>query len=198
MKTNVFLSLALGAVLVLSSCGTNAKSDNSSCCDSNETKAPTTVLTVDELLANAEANIGKTVSVKGICTHLCSHGAGKMFLMGSDDTQIIRVQASQEIGAFKQECVNSIVEATGVLVESKIDETYLVQWEAQLNEQEEEHHGEDEGGCSTEKAARGETGNSTADRIADFRTRIAERTEKEGKAYLSFYHVEGETYNIQE
>ena len=194
MKTNVFLSFAIGVIITFTSCTNGKKTEKT---ESNESKISVT-LSVDELMANAEANIGKDVTVEGLCTHLCAHGAGKMFLMGSDESQIIRIQASEEIGAFKQECVNSMVEATGVLVETKIDEEYLLEWEAQLNEQEKEHHGEGEGGCTSEKNARGEQGNTMNERIADFRTRIAERSEKEGKAYLSFYHIDGVTYSIQE
>ena len=51
---------------------------------------------------------------------------------------------------------------------------------------------------STEKKARGETGNTTEERIADFRKKIAERKAKTGKDYLSFYFVEAESYKILE
>ena len=59
-------------------------------------------------------------------------------------------------------------------------------------------HGTGEAGCSTEKKARGETGNTTEERIADFRKKIAERKAKTGKDYLSFYFVEAESYKILE
>ena len=61
-----------------------------------------------------------------------------------------------------------------------------------------EEHGDGEGGCSTEKAARGETGNTTEERIADFRARIAERKQATGKEYLSFYFVEATAYEVLE
>ena len=34
------------------------------------------------------------------------------------------------------------------------------------------------------------------ERIENFRKSIAERKEKEGKDYLSFYHIEADTYTI--
>ena len=37
---------------------------------------------------------------------------------------------------------------------------------------------------------------STEKRIADFRARIADRKAKEGKEYLSFYHVDGGSYEV--
>jgi hypothetical protein len=61
-----------------------------------------------------------------------------------------------------------------------------------------EQHGEGEAGCDTEKAARGETGNTVAERIADFRQKIAARKEATGKEYLSFYFVEALAYEIVE
>ena len=39
--------------------------------------------------------------------------------------------------------------------------------------------------------------NSVRERIANFRSRIAERTEKEGKPYVSLYHMEGLSYEIR-
>ena len=117
--------------------------------------------------------------------------------MGSDDTQTIRIEAG-ELGQFSPDCVNSIVEVNGMLKEQRIDENYLVQWEEQAKAQTGEKHGTGEAGCSTEKKARGETGNTTEERIADFRKKIVERKAKTGKDYLSFYFVEAESYKILE
>ena len=67
-----------------------------------------------------------------------------------------------------------------------------------LKEAAAEKHGEQgEGGCSTEKKARGETANTPEARIADFRAKIADRQAKEGKAYLSFYYMQASSYEIQ-
>ena len=49
------------------------------------------------------------------------------------------------------------------------------------------------------KQARGESvASSVGERIAGFRARIADRKAKEGKEYLSFYHVEGGNYEVLE
>ena len=61
-----------------------------------------------------------------------------------------------------------------------------------------EQHGEGEAGCDSEKKARGETGNTVEERIADFRAQIAERKAKEGKDYLSFYYVTATAYQIED
>ena len=62
----------------------------------------------------------------------------------------------------------------------------------------EEVHGENvEVGCESEKAAQGQSEiNTFAARMKDYRNKIAERQAKEGKAYLSFYHIDAESYEI--
>lgn len=187
------LTLLLGMTLGLASCGN----------DSNKSKEQTSAeevtpaaLEVDQVLADPDSLVGDTIKVEGICTHICKHGGGKIFLMGSDDTKTLRVEAGEPIGSFPQETVNSIVRVTGVLVEDRIDEDYLAQWEARIADQAKETQGE--GGCAADMKANAEAeANSVRERIANFRSRIAERTEKEGKPYVSLYHMEGLSYEIR-
>lgn len=187
------LTLLLGMTLGLASCGDdNNKSKEQ---DSVEEVAPA-ALEVDQVLADLDSLVGDTIEIEGICTHICKHGGGKIFLMGSDDTKTLRVEAGESIGSFPQETVNSIVRVTGVLVEDRIDEDYLAQWEAQIADQAKETQGE--GGCAADMKANAEAAaNSVRERIANFRSRIAERTEKEGKPYVSLYHMEGLSYEIR-
>lgn len=186
------LTLLLGMTLGLASCGG----------DSNKSKAQTSTeevnpaaLEVDQVLADPDSLVGDTIKVEGVCAHICKHGGGKIFLMGSDDTKTLRVEAGESIGSFPQETVNSIVRVTGVLVEDRIDEDYLAQWEAQIADQAKEAQGE--GGCAADMKANAEAeANSVRERIANFRSRIADRAEKKGKAYVSLYHMEGLSYEI--
>ena len=164
----------------------------------NETAAveQSGAMEIDSLLANAETLADQAVTIEGVCTHACKHGATKIFPMGSDDTQVIRMEAGK-LGSFDTKCVNSIVRVNGTLKEQRVDEAYLQQWEAQLKATNAEKHGESEGGCSSEKKARGETANTPEKRIADFRAQIAKRQAESGKPYLSFYYLEATDYEIQ-
>lgn len=156
------------------------------------------VMGVDSLLKRAEALVGDTIVIDGVCTHICQHGGKKIFLMGSDDTWTIRIEAGDNIGRFSQETVNSIVEVKGILKEQRIDETYLMDWETKLASQTAEKHGDDESGCATEQKAQNEKPARTEqERIDNFRKRIADRNEKEGKNFLSFYFVEAVEYTIK-
>lgn len=196
MKKMTFAAALFFAAITMSSCVNKSQKENTS---SEIETATDSAMSIDSLLANAEKLNKKNVTIEGVCTHICKHGGRKIFLMGSDDTQTIRVEATQTIGKFKQECVNSLVKVNGKLVEDRIDEEYLSKWEEQVAAQQAEKHGDNqEVGCSTEKKARGEQANTVAGRIADFRKKIAQRAEKEGKRYLSFYHIDGTSYEIVE
>lgn len=189
---HVTMAAAFAAMtLVGTSCGSKPKNADSSL----TAETVSVAMEIDSLLANAGALTDKEVTIEGVCTHTCKHGATKIFLMGSDDTKTIRVEAC-ELGVFDTKCVNSIVRVKGILKEDRIDEAYLQAWEACLKEAGEQH-GEGAAGCDTEKKARGETGNTPEARIADFRAKIAARQAESGKAYLSFYHVDALSYEIQ-
>lgn len=184
MKIKSLLILATVALFAISCGGNRAKSVTAEA-----------VVEVETLLASATEYVDKIIEVEGICTHICQHGARKIFLMGSDETKTIRIE-SGNLGAFDQKCQNSIVKVIGTLCEERIDEAYLQNWEAAVAANSAEQHGDGESGCETEKKARGETGSTTAERIADFRAKIAARKAAEGKEYLSFYYVVAQAYEV--
>ena len=188
----LFIMLTTITACLLTSC----KSKTTQSATSQSQMSQSQILEVDDILARADSLTGKTFTTEAICTHICAHGGGKIFLMGSDDTQVIRVEAGT-LGAFDPKCVNSIVRVTGTLKEQRIDEAYLQNWEAQLKAQAAEKHGTGEAGCDSEKKARGETANSPEARIADFRAKIADRKAETGKEYLSFYFMEANSYEVE-
>ncbi len=191
MKKATLLLIALISILTLTCCTSNKKTDETN------TNTVQTYTSVDEILANAEQEIDNTVLVEGLCTHICSHGGKKLFLMGDNESNTIRVETNDALGAFKAECVNSIIQVKGSLKEERIDESYLAQWEARIAEGTVDKHGEDGEGCSTELKAQGqEDVNSEAARIKDFREKIAQRNKSKGKNYLSFYYIEAIDYSV--
>ncbi len=184
--------LAMAALTLMgTSCGSKQKNAEQTATEQ------VAAMEIDALLEKAPELVDQEVTIQGVCTHTCAHGATKIFLMGSDDTKTIRVNAC-ELGAFDTNCVNNIVEVKGILKEERIDEAYLVAWEEREKSGEEKHHGESgEQGCDTEKKSRGETANTFAGRMADFRAKIAAEQAKTGKAYLSFYHIDAISYEIK-
>lgn len=192
MKAKWMVAVMMVTACFLSSCGGGKK-------QSQNVEEAVVAMSIDDVMAKAADLVEQTVVIEGVCTHTCSHGAKKMFLVGSDDTKTLRIEAG-ELGAFDTKVVNNVVTVKGTLKEERIDEAYLQDWEARVKNQTEEKHGneEGEGGCDTEKNARGETADTTEGRIADFRAKIAAEKEATGKEYLSFYHVVAESYEINE
>lgn len=192
MKTKWMVAVMMFAACILSSCGGGKK-------QAQNVEETVAAMSIDEVMAKAGELVDQTVTIEGVCTHTCSHGAKKMFLVGSDDSKTLRIEAG-ELGAFDTKVVNNIVTVKGVIKEERIDEAYLQDWETRLKNDTEEKHGneEGEGGCDTEKNARGETVDTPEGRIADFRAKIAAEKEATGKEYLSFYHVVAESYEINE
>ena len=192
MKTKWMVAVAMiAACLVMVSCGGGKKQQAA--------EEAVVAMSIDDVMAKASGLVEQEVTIEGVCTHTCSHGAKKMFLVGSDDTKTLRIEAG-ELGAFDTKVVNNVVTVKGVIKEERIDEAYLVDWATRLKNQTEEKHGneEGEGGCDTEKNARGETANTAEGRIADFRAKIAAEKETTGKEYLAFYHVVANSYEINE
>ena len=189
MKNLMWVAVAL-LTLSLASCGNKQqKASNDAAGDQKES-----VMQIDDLLSNAEALVGKTVKIEGVCTHTCKHGAKKMFLMGSDDKNVVRVEAGK-LGAFDTKVVNSVVQVDGILKETRIDEAYLQNLEAQQGIEKADSHEEES--CEHENQANGTTATTMEGTIAQYRAKIAERKEKTGKDYLSIYYVEAEDYEIQ-
>ena len=192
MKTKWMVAVAMiAACLVMVSCGGGKKQQAA--------EEAVVAMSIDDVMAKASGLVEQEVTIEGVCTHTCSHGAKKMFLVGSDDTKTLRIEAG-ELGAFDTKVVNNVVTVKGIIKEERIDEAYLVDWETRLKNQTEEKHGneEGEGGCDTEKNSRGETADTPEGRIADFRAKIAAEKEATGKEYLSFYHVVATSYEINE
>lgn len=194
MKKNFLAILAVSALLgsTISSCGAGSSTPKTTTATAQDT-----VMEVDSVLKNGDKLVGQTVVLEGVCTHICQHGGGKIFLMGSDDTQTIRIDASEQVGSFSPEAVNSLVRVQGTVHEERIDEAFLNQWESQIKSQVIERHGEGGADCESDQKARGEAPvGSIEERIANFRKRIAERKANEGKDYLSFYSITADSYEI--
>ena len=209
MKSTFFFSIL--TALMLTSCGGNQSNNQTAATEAATTQA----ISVDSLLNSAESLIDQQVTIEGVCSHTCRHGATKIFVMGSNNDNLIRCEAAL-LGHFSKECVHSVVRVTGVVRETRLDEAYLQRWKQAYEEalieqqaqQSESQHGDagvsaekneevsSSAGCETESRARGEKGNSIDEKIAAYRQQIAERKEAEGKEYLSFYHIETISYEI--
>lgn len=197
MRKAISFIATLALVLLATACGSKkgqSASDTAS------------ALTVDSLLANPEKYVNETVTVEGLCSHLCKSGGRKAFIRSNADSLVLRCEAFPGMNEpFSSESVDRRLRVTGVFHEERIDEAYLLELErteqARVDNIKaqggEEKNGAHKSGCDTERAAQGQQKLQTvAERVADYRARIAERDSTEGKPYLSFYFIEATGYEI--
>ena len=201
MKKSLFITSLIAICMGFVSCGGNSKSAD------NSESQPIATVTVDEVLANPDSLVGDTIVIDGVCSHLCRHGGKKAFVAGSADSLMLRCEAYPIMGEpFPKTTVGHPIQVTGILREERIDEAAIVKMEkenaerlekiaAEQGEKSAELASRAADGCDTERAAQGQK-DLTAfnDRMADYRARIAERQEKEGKPYLSFYYLDAISY----
>lgn len=184
--------------LVAASCGSKTTTEN-------EATAEVATISVDSVLVNPDALVGDTITIEGVCSHLCKHGGTKAFILGTNENTMLRCNATEEMGGrFPAECIHKALTVTGVLCEERISEETVCQLEAQraaqieaMADQATEEDINNPGGCETERKAAGQADVATfEERMADYRARIAAREAAEGKAYLSTYYLVATTYTI--
>ena len=137
--------LTLGALIVFSACNTQPKTEQAkiqtvkletttiaadctgvpttACAGCPEAKGgKTLVVSVDSVQKNPEKYFDKSIALKGRVVHTCKEGGKKMFVTGSDENQLIRVNAGGNISHFDDSLEGEIVIAMGILT-PVVDET---------------------------------------------------------------------------
>ncbi len=202
MKKSIFIA----AIAVLSM-GFASCSSNSAKTDATEATTEVAAISVDDVLANAEKMVGDTVTIEGVCSHLCRQGGKKAFVAGSADSIMIRCEAYPLMGEpFPKSTIHHPIQVRGILCEERVDEDAIqemVRIYTQAQQPTEDALGTEtpkqnaESGCETERAAKGQKDLVTFEqRIADYRAKIAARQEKEGKSYLSYYYIQAISYDV--
>ena len=135
-------------------------------------------LTVDELLAEADARVGDTIRLEGLCTETCGHGSTHITLMGSDTTRLIEVRADESLGSFDPAVLHRPVEVEGVVCEQRVEPAFLDDWEMRLD-------ASLEGGQGNPEAVA-----MLKEQIRELRDSIAARRARDGKDYWSIYRIE--------
>ena len=73
----LFIMLTTITACLLTSC----KSKTTQSATSQSQMSQSQILEVDDILARADSLTGKTFTTEALCTHICAHGGGKIFLM---------------------------------------------------------------------------------------------------------------------
>lgn len=116
--------LVIAAAFTLFSCKTETKKtdETNNLIDIEVVETPTLVL--GEFDSKAGDFVNKEIKLKGIVDHVCKHGGKKILLVTDDgDAHVF----SEE--RFDEALMGSEIMVTGVVLEERIDESYLLKME---------------------------------------------------------------------
>lgn len=183
MKKLYFFIAALAVSMAFTSCGNSKKQseESSTAGQVNQALDVSKALYVEEILKNAEKEVGKEITLKGFVTHTCKHSGRRCFVMGNDQKTSIRVEAIGNIGGFNRELIGSELVIKGILRENKLTKEYIDQAEEELKEKQ-------------GKESNGETCDAELSNIENMRKWMKENN----KDYYSIYFVEGTDYEVVE
>jgi hypothetical protein len=149
-------------------------------------QAETTPVVLSEIKEKAPELIGKLIRVEGMAIHVCRE-SGKRLFLGEESFKIL---ATNEVPTFRMEWEGSDLIITGYLKEDRIDETYLSNWEKELEQGAKVQMKEETHTFEAESKGLDESAISTQlDQIKGYREQIIAG----GKGYISFYSLEAES-----
>lgn len=157
-----------------------------SCNNNKQAKTEAVPVNISEVKDKAPELMGKLISMDGMVAHVCRE-SGKRLFLGEESFKVL---ATNSVPTFKVEMEGSDVTVTGYLKEDRIDETYLANWEKELEDgiktklKEETHTYDAESKGLDESAI-----TTQFDQIKGYRDQILAG----GKGYISFYSLEVES-----
>lgn len=179
----------LGLAFLLSSCGSGDKSKS----DAQHEEIIAEV-TVAGFLEEAENMLDQEVAITGQVTHVCKHGGQRLFITSDDTEETVKITTGEDIAEFDIELEGDELTVIGIVRELRIDETYLVEWEAEIMEETTtETTGHEDGLDEHQKDAAAELDTEgQLERVNKLREEIA-ATEK---GYLSEFWVETVEFKV--
>lgn len=195
MNKSIFILFAFS---LLVSCGQGTKKSGT------ETEAEIIPIAVGDFLGDAAPFVDQNVNISGTVVHVCRHGGQRMFIVGENGEERIRITTGEDIAEFDIELEGEQVKVTGIVRELIIDETYLAEWEAELLEGSKldrgegheggvghgDHHGDDTAEPSSEKDQQdAEAEEQLKNQLANIQS-VRDDIAASGEDHLSDYWIE--------
>ena len=186
MTKKLFILVALA--IVFTAC------NNTSADQNQEESLEIITITCEDFSTSPDDYVGQEILIEGTAVHICKHGGQRMFIIGEDPDERIKITCGEEMEAFDVEMEGSDVAIIGVVDELRIDEAYLSTWENELladnPDSEMKIHGGEEGHEHGEEGEEGEDDHEAdiegeLEQINDLRAELKES----GKDHLSFYSI---------
>ncbi|MEZ4907735.1 MAG: hypothetical protein R2771_08905 [Saprospiraceae bacterium] len=131
MKKIIFLFLALSAMAFT--------------INAQNSKSKLVTIDVKDFDNQASKFVDQEIYITGTCDHVCKHAGRKLHLVGPNDSKV-EVMASESIGKFPKELEGEDLKIKGTVLEDRIDEEYLKEWENEVKE----HHKEGTPECEND------------------------------------------------
>jgi ribosomal protein S15P/S13E len=146
-------------------------------------------VTVEDFLDDPAGFVGKTITIEGTVVHTCKHGGKKMFIVGEESEDRVKITAGDDVPAFDSELEGSDVIVTGTVEEMKVDEAFL------SNRENEIKTGGAEGEMKLHQGGQGHEGEEEdADAQLEQINNLRQQLKESGKDHLSFYSIEAIEY----
>ena len=149
-----------------------------------ETVTDTAVLAVATFDTAAPYYIDEIVWIEGTVYHTCKHGGKRMFIVDENDSVMVEISAGPTVTMFDESLAGSRVKVLGVLLEERIDDKYLNEWEAEVLKPKEENH--EAGLHEGTKGHEDQPKEIKLEQINNLRQQLKDS----GKDHLSFYSIE--------
>lgn len=94
-------------------CGVTGSASCTGCPEAKNTKI--LIVSIDSVQKNPDKYFDKKIAIQGRVIHTCKVSGKKMFLAGSDEQNLIRVNAGDNISRFDESLQGEIVIVKGVL-----------------------------------------------------------------------------------
>ena len=150
------------------------------------------VLTVEQINNQAADFVGKTVTLSGAVDHVCHHGGKRLFISSDTSDCRFKIIVGPEIEAFDRNLEGQLIKITGIILEQKVDKTFLDEWEARIStgfDPEVGHEGHEHNASDLE-----DHHESPRDKIAAMRKQLTEA----GAESISFYTMECRSFAIEQ
>ena len=172
------LSLLAMFMLFIASCsGDQAQQEN--------TADQITKLSIAEFNADGETYEGQLVEITGIVDHVCKHSGKRMFIMGDDPEDRVKIEAG-DVGSFDIGLEGNKITVQAVGTVMKMDAAYLDNWASEVKGE------EATADCAEEQKDMGveaEDHGEALDQIAALRKQLSESD----KDYLAFCSLEAKS-----
>ncbi|PID81473.1 hypothetical protein CSA17_06715 [bacterium DOLJORAL78_65_58] len=206
-KRNLLLTallLLLTVLLLVASCSSEKTTEQATKETTRQTTTDNTAtgeitrLTIAQFNADGEKYEGKLVEVEGTVDHVCSHSGKRMFIVGENPQDRVKIEAG-DLGTFDMALQGSKVRVVAVGTVMKIDSAFLDNKAKEINaEESHENHSENHSGEQQEQQEQQEKGHGGHDhehdnalaQIIELRRQLAES----GKGYLAFCGLEAKSF----